>query len=169
MYNCLAGEKIIDLRLTRPTDGSPRKSFSRVFDALKIPQHLGASKTLFFDDLIEHCPETDDIGFSEKGHVRVADYRVPFNTNLFLHLCRLTISIALKNNRPHIHYKKLWASRDLHLARSITEILETELLEDLCASYRKCFMEVGDPRLYGFNKYIEHVERTFNDIEQIKV
>lgn len=169
MYNCLAGEKIIDLRLTRPADGSPRKSFSRVFNALGIPQQLGASKTLFFDDLIEHCPETDDIGFSEKGHVRVTDYRVPFDTNLFLRLCRITISIALKNNGLNHYYKKLWASRDLHLARSITELLETELFEQLCAPYHKCVMEYGDPRNWGFSKYIEHVERTFNDVEQIVI
>ncbi len=168
MYNCLAEESIIDLRLTRPVDGgSPTKSFSRVFDALRIPAHLGASKTLFFDDLIEHCPETDDIGFSEHGHVRVADYRVPFDPNLFLRLCRLTISIVEKNSRGS--YKRSMAGRDLHLARALTEVMETVLFEELCIPYRQCVKVFGDPRTHGFSKYIERVEKTFNDIDLIEV
>jgi hypothetical protein len=168
MYNCLAEESIIDLRLTRPADGgSPTKSFSRVFDALRIPAHLGASKTLFFDDLIEHCPETDDIGFSENGHVRVVDYRIPFDPYLFLRLCRLTISIVEKNCRSS--YKRSAAGRDLHLARALTEIMETQLFEELCEPYRQCVKTFGDPRSHGFSKYIERVEKTFNDIELIEV
>ncbi len=171
MYNCLAEESIIDLRLTRPDGPIPIKSFSRVFNALNIPTNCNAAaeKTLFFDDLIEHCPETDDVDAAEKGHVRVADYRVPFDPYLFLRLCRITISIALKNNTSARYYKKGWAARDLHLARSITELLETELFEEMCAPYRKCVLQFGDPRSHGFSKYIEHVERTFNDVEQIEV
>ncbi len=168
MYNCLAEESIIDLRLTRPADGgSPTKSFSRVFDALGIPPHLGASKTLFFDDLIEHCPETDDIGFSENGHVRVTDYRTLFDPYLFLRLCRLTISIVEKENRGT--YKRSAAARDMHLAQGLTEIMENDLFEELSRPYRQVVKTLGDPRSYGFSKYIERVERTFNDVDLIQV
>ncbi len=168
MYNCLAEESIIDLRLTRPADGgSPTKSFKRVFDALQIPPHLGASKTLFFDDLIEHCPETDDIGFSENGHVRVTDYRAPFDPYLFLRLCRLTISIVEKSNRGV--YKRSLCARDMHLAQALTEVMETDLFEELSRPYRQAVMTFGDPRSHGFSKYIERVEKTFNDVDLIEV
>lgn len=168
MYNCLANNTIIDLRLTRPPDGgSPQKSFSRVFDALKIKRN--ASKTLFFDDLIEHCPQTDDIGFSEHGHVKVHDYRVPFDPNLFLKLCRLTVSMAVHKNKSGHTYKKQLMCKDLHLAKSITELLETTYREQMSKPYIQCIAKLGDPRNYGFSKYIERIEKTFNDVEQIEI
>ncbi len=160
IYNALAGDKLIDIRLNRPANGQTVKSFSRVFDALNIPKNQwNATKTLFFDDLIEHCPETDDIFGAENGHIKIPDYRIPFNCGLFLKMCRITIQ-----NACNIYKIKTPAiQRDLQFAVSISDAIEQNMIIDLIEPYLKTYILHGDPVENDFTKYIGCLEKTFND------
>lgn len=166
IYNALAGDSLIDLRLNRPTSGQTTKSFSRVFDALKIPkEQWNATKTLFFDDLIEHCPETDDIFGSENGHIKIPDYRIPFNCGLFLKMCRITIQNAYGIYKINTHA----IQQDLTLAMKISDAIEQNLLIELLEPYFKTFVLHGDPVQNDFTKYIAHLEKTFNDSDKYMI
>jgi len=159
MYNMLAGCKLIDLRLCRPSDPVvPTKTFSRVFEHLQIHKEQWTStKVLFFDDLL-----VDHNGL--EGHVHVTDYRVLFDPLIFLRLCTITCLSAYQKA-----YKKDMQRHDINIARGITEVLETELLEDITEPYFRSLKVYGNPRLHGFSKYIGFVERTFNDSTPIEV
>ncbi len=150
IYNALSNSNLIDLTLTRPHTGELTKSFSRVFSALGIPlSKWKASKTLFFDDLLEHCPKTNDVTDAEKGHVRVKDYRTPFNSSLFMRMCRITVSYAI--NKPHAFYSRQMMNDDMTVAAMSAEILENENND-----YRP-------KRPDSFVQYMPFIEKTFND------
>ena len=154
MYNSLCGQSIIDLRLVRPSCGTLTKSFSRVFDALKIPQHLwSASKTLFFDDLIEHCPQTDDIANTKNAHVRIPDYRVPFDHDLLLRMCRATVQASAKYYKRD-QYTKEMIAEDLQLALILSDIIQNVLQADMMIPLIESFNRHGNPKQYSFNRYI---------------
>ena len=154
MYNSLCGQSIIDLRLTRPSCGTLTKSFSRVFDALKIPSQLwSASKTLFFDDLIEHCPQTDDIADAMKAHVRVPDYRVPFDHDLLLRMCRATVHASSKYYTRD-QYTKEMITEDLQLALVLSDVILNVAQPDMMARLIDSFNRHGDPTQYGFSRYM---------------
>jgi hypothetical protein len=160
MYNMLAGYRLIDLRLCRPSGESvPTKTFSRVFDQLQIPkEHWTSTKVLFFDDLL-----VDQNGL--KGHVHVSDYRVLFDPSIFLRLCTITcLSSSYQKS-----YKKDMQRHDINVARGITEVLETQLLRDVTEPYFRSLEVYGNPRHYGFSKYMDFVEKTFNDMPSIEV
>ncbi len=150
IYNALSNSNLIDLTLTRPQTGELTKSFSRVFSALDIPLNKWkASKTLFFDDLLEHCPKTNDVTDAEKGHVRVKDYRTPFNSSLFMRMCRTTVSYAI--NKPRAFYSRQMMIDDMTVAAMSAEILDTENND-----YRP-----KRPESFGY--YMPFIEKTFND------
>ncbi len=166
IYNSLVGDSLINLRLNRPTSGTTTKSFSRVFDALKIPkEQWNATKTLFFDDLIEHCPQTDDIFGSENAHIKIPDYRIPFNCGLFLKMCRITI----ENAYGIYKIKTAAIQQDLQWAITISDAIEQNLIIDLLEPYLKTYVLHGDPVQNNFTKYIGHLEKTFNDSDKCMI
>jgi hypothetical protein len=161
IYNSLCGQTIIDLRLTRPETGELTKSFSRVFEALNIPRNLwNASKTLFFDDLIEHCPKTNDIANAHLAHVRVPDYRVLFDNDLLLRMCRLTVQASSKSFKRDLYTKDM-INEDLNLALVLSDVIIHVLQADMRAPIIDCFNRHGDPKRYGFGLYMDRIETTF--------
>jgi hypothetical protein len=161
MYNSLCGESIIDLRLTRPETGDLTKSFSRVFESLNIPKHLwNASKTLFFDDLIEHCPKTNDIMNAHLAHVKVPDYRILFDNDLLLRMCRLTVQASSKTFKRDLYTKDM-INEDLQLALVLSDVIINVLQADMMTPLIDSFNRHGDPKRYGFGSYFDLVETTF--------
>lgn len=160
MYNMLANCQLIDFRLCRPSNGSvPTKTFSRVFNQLQIPKDQWTStKVLFFDDLI-----VDQHGL--EGHVHVSDYRVLFDPSVFLRLCTSTCLLSSYQKA----YKKDMQRHDLNVVRGITEVLETQLLDNITEPYFRSLRVHGNPSHYGFSKYMDFVERTFNEAASIEV